>query len=87
MLLKKLLAGRPGGDSVSFIILLVVIRILSPPPLASPSKAAKASLAFTGSGAGTVLKPETLTVGCFFSVTTVEPSNKDIFRAGLEVSS
>ena len=69
VLLKKLFEGRSGADNISFVILLVVICNLSPPPLASPSTAAKAILAFTGRGAGTVLKPETLIVGCVFAST------------------
>ena len=60
VLLKKLLAGRLGVDSTLFVILLVVIRTISLVPVASPSKVAKANLAFTGSGAGAVLKPDTL---------------------------
>ena len=57
VLLKKLFLGRPGLESTSLFILLVVIFNWSPTPAASPSKEAKPILAFTGSGEGTVLKP------------------------------
>ena len=89
LLLKKLSTSLSGAEITAPFIPVLSVTILSWSPgiPTSPSKAAKAILAFTGSGDGTVLKPDTEISGDLFTPTTEKPSKRVILRLSLLVSS